>query len=51
MVYFHNNYLRKVGDPEVKEDYFEELAKLKKINDTVNLIYPRKWSKSYYYGK
>lgn len=46
MVYFYNNYLRKVGDPEVKEDYFEELAKLKKINDTVNLISPRNWSKT-----
>ena len=41
MVYFYNNYLRKVGDPIISEDHFKELAKMKSINETVNLISPR----------
>lgn len=51
MAYFYNNYLRKVGGPIISEDHFEELAKLKSINETVNLISPRNWGKSYHSDK
>lgn len=47
VAYFYNNYLRKVGDPIISEDHFEELAKMKRIKGSVNLISPRNWGKSY----